>query len=107
MQVQRERQRAELLIVALSRHAGTVEVVLSGDLIPVMTVDDASVRPDRDRHLHAVLADRLLKLRVLVRGKPMHDLIAAHDEAPIRIYINSGVRWNHSPCSRRVSKLRR
>src|SRR5699024_12775193 len=95
MQIQRERQPAKLGLITLSRHARAVKIEIAGNLVPVMTVDDPAVRPDRNRHLYTVLTDRLLKLRILVRGKPRHDLIAAHDDATLRIPINSGERWNH------------
>src|SRR5699024_10793232 len=97
MQIQRERQPAKLGLITLSRHARAVKIEIAGNLVPVMTVADPAVRPDRTRHLYSVRTDRLLKLRILVRGKPRHDLIAAHDEAPTRISITSGVRWNQSP----------
>ncbi len=60
MQIQRERQAAQLLLGLIGDGARAVQIVLAGDLVAVVTVDDGAVRCDEDRDLDTVLTDRLL-----------------------------------------------
>src|SRR5699024_7323953 len=97
IKVQAERESAQRRRITLSRNPRAVQVVLTCDLVAVVTVDDRSVWPDRDRHLHTVLKDRLLKIVVLVRREPGHHLVTAH-AAPSSTISPSSVGCSDSGC---------
>ncbi|MDO5501510.1 MAG: hypothetical protein Q4F67_17715, partial [Propionibacteriaceae bacterium] len=76
IQVEGERQCALLLVGQVHcEPARTLDAEAVCDLLAVVAVDDRALLVYDDRHLHAVLADGLLKGRILVIGQAGKELV--------------------------------